>query len=392
MPYSFGYSFCTGVMRQWGLDGLDYFYDHPLVSSTQVMHPKKAWEWREFPARIDLPQELAGGWKQLGIDSVGEAGMAVLFGCQFKNLYRGEQLARGWNGDHVALFAGPGKRRLLLWASSWNSAYDAGVFARACAKERQAAHQAVITKDSGNRFEGRSPDGRAGFPVRRGRQVILLETDGRETPQNADEIIREVHFTDPPEKAERAASNRPWRRFNPFYSWQKDGGYTVNRTLGGLLARADRNSVGAADTFLLGLILESRRTASFEKWEVAGTLLARHEAEARRGFTKTTWLPWGLLASHCSARLPQSPEKTIARTSVLWGLGASVTKGQTGERTIEVLPFGLLWRRTAGPNHTSFHILGTGVARAEPVPGAKVTKRYRLLGIPFRATSSSPSN
>ena len=61
MPYSFGYSFCARVMRDWGLDGLDYFYDHPLVSSTQVMHPEKAWEWREFPVQIDLPENLAGG-------------------------------------------------------------------------------------------------------------------------------------------------------------------------------------------------------------------------------------------------------------------------------------------------------------------------------------------
>jgi hypothetical protein len=392
MPYSFGYSFCTGVMRDWGLDGLDYFYDHPLVSSTQVMHPTKAWEWREFPARIDLPENLAGGWKQVSIDSVGEAGMAVLFGCQFKNLHRGEQLARGWNGDHAALFAGPGRRRLLLWASSWNSAYDAGVFARACLTERQAAHHAVMTKDSGNRLEWQSPDGRAGFALRRGKQVILLETDGRETPRNADEFVREIHFTEPPENAERAAINSPWRRFNPFSSWQKDGEYTVNQTLGGLLARADRNSVGAANTFVLGLVLESRRTASFEKWELGGALIARHEAEARRGFAKTTCLPWGLLASHCSARLPQSPEKTITRASILWGLGASMTKGQTGERTIEVLPFGLLWRRVTGPNHSSFHILGTGVARTEAARGARGTERYRLFGIPMRTTSSKRSN
>ncbi|MGO8701787.1 MAG: hypothetical protein ACLQVY_29240 [Limisphaerales bacterium] len=392
MPYSFGYSFCTGVMRDWGLDGLDYFYNHPLVSSTQVMHPKKAWEWREFPTQIDLPEDLAGGWKQISIDSVGEAGMAVLFGCQFKNLYRGEQLALGWNGDHVALFAGPGERRLLLWASAWDSAYDAGVFARACVKERQAAHHAVLTKDSGKRIEWQSPDGRAGLVLRRGNQVMLLETDYRETLKNAGECLRGIRFTEPPEKAARAAINSPWQRFNPFYSWQKDGDYAVNRTLGGLLSREDRNSVGAANTLLLGLVSESRHTASFEKWEFGGTLIARHESDARRGVTKTTWLPLGLLASHCSARLPQSPEKTITRASVLWGLGASKTKDERGEQTMEVLPFGLLWRRTTGTNHTSFYILGTGVSRTEASDGARVKKCSRLFGIPVRTTSSRRSN
>ena len=392
MPYSFGYPFCAGVMRDWGLDGLDHFYNHPLVSSTQVMHPQKAWEWREFPVRIDLPDELPGGWKQISIDSVGEAGMAVLFGCQFKNLYRGGQVARGWNGDHVALFAGPGGRRLLLWASSWNSAYDAGVFARACLQERQAVHHAALTKDSGNRLAWQSPDGRAGLTLRRGQQVLLLETDSRETPPNADELFRAIRFTEPPEKAQRAALNPPWRRFNPFYAWQKDGDYTVNRTFGGLLSRTDRNSVGAADTFLFGLVLESRRTASFNKWELGGTWLVKHEAESRRGFAKTTWLPWGVLASHCSARLPQSPGKTITRTSLFWGLGACVTQGKTGERTVEVLPFGLLWRRTSGTNGASWHILGTGATSVKEADGVKENKRYRLLGIPLRPASSKRNN
>jgi hypothetical protein len=79
--------------------------------------------------------------------------------------------------------------------------------------------------------------------------------------------------------------------------------------------------VGAAGRFLLGLLAESRRTTSFHKWELGGGLLARHESEARRGTTKTTWLPWGVLASRSSARVPQSRGKTITRTSILWGAG-----------------------------------------------------------------------
>ena len=147
MPYSFGYSFCTAVMRQWGLDGLDYIYDHPPVSSAQVMHPKKCWEWRDLPVQINLPETLPGDWKQVSLDSVGEAGMAILFGCQFKNLNHGLDLARGWDGDHVALFEGAGGHHLLLWASSWDSTNAAGRYLIAWLKERQAAHQAAITRN-----------------------------------------------------------------------------------------------------------------------------------------------------------------------------------------------------------------------------------------------------
>jgi hypothetical protein len=392
MPYSFGYTFCARVMRQWGLDGLDYFYGHPPVSSAQVMHPKKSWEWRDFPVHINLPDTLPGGWKQTSLDCVGEAGMAVLFGCQLKNLNRGLELARGWDGDHVALFESTGGHRLLLWASSWNSTNAAGRFVGACLRQRQAANQAAVTRNNGGRVEWASPDRRAGFIRRDGNRVILLETDDLEALQDAEACAREVSFVQPPEDAIRAAANSPLRRFNPVWSWQMDGDYAVRRSLGGLLSRHDRNSVGAADSFVLGLLAESRRTTSFHKWEVGGGLLASHESEARRGTAKTTWLPWGLLTCHSSARLPQSPDKTITHTSVLWGLGASATSDGAGCHSVQVLPFGLLFRRTTAPGQSSTHILGTGRFHQEPTDHAGSTTRFRLLGIPIWTTHTAPSD
>ena len=390
MPYSFGYSFCTDVMRLWGLDGLDYIYNHPPVSSAQVMHPTKCWEWRDFPVQINLPETLPRGWKQVSLDSVGEAGMAVLFGCQFKNLNRGLELARGWDGDHVALYEDSGGHRLLLWASSWDSTNAAGRYAGACVKARQAAHQAAITKNSGNRVEWERPDGRAGFILRDGRRVILVETNDRETLPNAVAYAREVTFTEPAEDAVRAEANSPLRRFNPFWSWQKDGDYTVTRSVGGLLSRHDRNSVGAADSLLLGMLAESRRTTSFHEWELGGGLVVGHKSEARRGITKTTLLPWGVLASYCSARLPQSPDKTMMRSSVLWGLAGSATMDGADLHSVHVLPFGLLLCRTTGPGQSSVHVLGTGLSRTEATNHSGLTARFRLLGIPIWTSHTSP--
>jgi hypothetical protein len=378
-------------MRQWGLDGLDYIYNHLPVSSAQVMHPKKCWEWRDYPVQINLPETLPGGWKQISADSVGEAGMAVLFGCQFKSLNHGLELARGWDGDHMALFEeGSGGHRLLLWASSWDSTNAAGRYVAAWVKERQSAHQAVITKTVGNRVEWESPDGRTGLIRRDGKRVFLVETDNRETLRDAEWAAREVSYIEPPEDAIRAAANSPLRRFNPFWSWQEDGDYTVTRSLGGLLSRHDRNSVGAADSFLLGMLAESRRTASFHKWELGGGLVVRHESEARRGITKTTWLPWGVLASHCSARLPQSPGKTITRTSVLWGLGASVTVDRADCHSVQVLPFGLLLRRATSPGRSSVYVLGTGFFRKEATIHSGSIARFRLFGIPIWTGHTSP--
>jgi hypothetical protein len=389
MPYSFGYAFCTKVMRQWGLDGLDYIYNHPPVSSAQVMHPKKCWEWRDFPVQISLPAALAGGWKQISQDSVGEAGLAALLGCQFTNLSYGLRLARGWDGDHVALFEGPGGHRLLLWASAWDSPGAAGRYVSAWVNERQVVHRAAVTTNRDGRIEWRNPDGRCGFARHEGKRVIVVESDDPEAMSEADAYARAVTFTEPTEDAVRAGANSTLRRFNPLWSRQTDGDYATTRSLGGLLSRHDRNSVGVADRLLLGVLAESRRTTSFRKWGVGAGLVARHESEARRGFSKTTWLPWGLLASHCSARLPQSPEKTITRTSLLWGFGASATVDGADVHSVRVLPFGVLLRHTSGPGQVSFHILGTGACRRATARSA-VTTRFRLLGIPlFTSTKAS---
>jgi hypothetical protein len=316
--------------------------------------------------------------------------MAALFGCQFKGLNYGLEVARGWDGDHVALFEGSAGHRLLLWASSWDSTNAAARFIEAWVKERQIAHHAAVTQRSGHRIECEIPDGRTGSISRDGKRVILLETDDREALPNAETCARSVTFAEPPEDAVRAAANSPLRRFNPLWSWQEDGDYTVTRSLGGLLSRHDRNSVGAADRFLLGLLAESRRTTSFNKWELGGGLLARHESEARRGTTKTTWLPWGVLASHSSARVPQAPGKTIARTSVLWGLGASATMNEAGGHSVHVLPFGLLLCRTTSPGQFSLHVLGTGLLRKESTDHSRSSTRFRLLGIPLWTTHSPP--
>jgi hypothetical protein len=391
MPYSFGYAFCARVMRQWGLDGLDYVYNHPPVSSSQVMHPAKCWEWRQFPVQIDLPETLPGGWAQTSIDSVGETGVTVLFGSQFKNLNFGLQLARGWDGDHVALFQDAGEHRLLLWASAWASTNAAGRFVWAWVKERQDFHHAAITKRSDLGTEWRSPGGRAGFIQREGRRVVLLETDDPDFLAQAGACARAVAFAESPEAAARAAANPPLRRFNPLWSRQKDRDYLVARSLGGLLSRHDRNRVGAADSLLAGLVGESRRTASFHKWELGAGLVARHESDTRRGTAKTTLLPWGVLAGRCSARLPQAPDQTITRASVVWGLALSTTRNGAGGHAVRVLPFGVLYRRTTNPGRSATHVLGTGVSRTEATAHLASTERFRVLGIPIWTTHKSPA-
>ena len=77
------------------------------------------------------------------------------------------------------------------------------------------------------------------------------------------------------------------------------------------------------------------------------------------------------------------------RTSVLWGLGASVTTDGAGCHSVRVLPFGLLLRHTTGPGQSSFHVLGTGISRQKATSHFGSTARFRLLGLPLWTTRTA---
>jgi hypothetical protein len=277
------------------------------------------------------------------------------------------------------LYTEPGGRHLVAWASAWDSGEAANGFAEAWVKQRQLLHQAAIEHRDAGGVEWSQPDGRCGALFRRGTQVLMFETDQPAALAQAGAWKNAITFEAPPEDAARAAANRSWLRLNPLFAWQRDADYVVTRTGGGLLSRHDRNSVGSADQVLLGLVGDWHRTVSFHSWELGWSLLAKHQSDSRRGFTKTTLLPWGLLYGSSSAELPQDPTRRVSRGSVLWGLAGSRTRDRSGSVTFNLLPGGILFRGQTGPSLTSTHILGTGITRTRD----GLVTRLRFLGIPI---------
>jgi hypothetical protein len=257
-------------------------------------------------------------------------------------------------------------------------------------KEREIAHEATLTRKDDHAAEWTRPDGRIGLLTRDGKRVVLLETDRPDGLKNADEYTTAIKFTEPPEDAARAAKNATFRRLNPFVAHQKDGDYSVTRTLCGLLTRHDRTSFGSSDCVLLGIAGESRRTSSLNKWELGAGLIAKHQTEARQGMSKTTLLPWGVLTSHFSTPLPDAPDTKLERTSVFWGLCGSWTTDGGGEHKLRVLPFGLLFRRTTGANKAATHVLGTGLTRDVSADRSPSNARFRILGVPVWSRHSAP--
>jgi hypothetical protein len=279
----------------------------------------------------------------------------------------------------VALYEAPDKRRLLVWASSWDSESAARRFAKAWLDQRQALHQAAVVFNGADSIKWTQPDGHAGTMVARGKNVLVFEADKPDTVLQP--AAWQITFSPPREESARAAANSALLRFNPLFSWQQDADYTVRRTFWGILWRHDRNAVGASDRLALGLLGESHRTASFNQWELGWSLLAKHEADARRGYCKTAVLPWGVLYDQFGARWPQAPNRTFTRVSAVWGLAGSWTQDGAGRSTLHILPAGILFCREKSPLRSSTTVLGTGISRTKSAPGFPAKIRFRLLGV-----------
>jgi len=264
----------------------------------------------------------------------------------------------------VALYEGSGGGRLLLWSLPGIPPTRPESSPALASRNGQAAHQAVITGLVETGTEWQSPDGRTGFILREESGYSCSKRISAGVEKRRGNHWRNYVLSRLPRRR-RARRQQPVAPLLIRCGRGRKMATTPSPFNGRAASRHDRNSVGAADRYLLGALGESRRTASMKNWELGGGLVARHESEGRRGTTKMTWLPWGVLASRCSARLPQSPGKTISRASFLWGLGASFTRDGTGGQSLHLLPYGLLLRRATAPGQTSTHVLGTGFSRKD---------------------------
>ena len=386
IPDSAGYSFCHRQVGEWGLDGLDYAFAHPPASSEQVLHPGKSWEWRDFPVQVSLPKTLPGGWNLLTDDTIGEAGMQIWAGCLLKwfdpaTAQDPDGCCRGWGGDRIALYGNPGGQRLMIWATTWDSAGAASRFCKLYEKIQKTAFQATVTHADGQ-VEWRRPDGRSGRLIRQGNRLTVIESNLPEALTAASDLAKQATFTESPELAVRAAANNAVLRYNPLVSWRRDADYSVTESLWGLLWRHDHNAIGAADSLLCGYALSCSRTGSYSKWSLLWDIAAKHRSDDRSRTASTSILPWGILWTNVAMPLPDDAAATLRRDSALWGLGFSWNRWPGGHE-FRLLPGGLLLCCDDTPKHSSFHMLCTGVSSTQAGSAAvpKTKHQIRLLGL-----------
>jgi hypothetical protein len=131
-PYVHGLAFMKAALAHSGWPGLQRVYQHPPVSTQQIMHPETYFaEMPVLPNEVTL-QVPEGGlnapWKKLKRDVLGEFLLSVIL-QQFLPEEEARQSAAGWRGDRYELFEQQDSGRLLLvCVTAWDTLAEATAF------------------------------------------------------------------------------------------------------------------------------------------------------------------------------------------------------------------------------------------------------------------------
>jgi hypothetical protein len=131
-PYVHGLAFVKAALAHGGWPGLQRVYQHPPVSTQQIMHPETYFaETPVLPNEITLqvPEGvLHTSWKKLKRDVLGEFFISVIL-QQFLSEEEARKSAAGWRGDRYELFEQQDSGRLLLvCVTAWDTAAAATTF------------------------------------------------------------------------------------------------------------------------------------------------------------------------------------------------------------------------------------------------------------------------
>ena len=350
--YKYGYEFVRGMTACWGQDAVRMILRDPPRSSEQVMHPDKYWRWRDWPTEVVLPEDpgigAAGSFKMAYDDTAGESGVKIYFdyhlgdGC-------GSGPADGWGGDRMALYEGGKAGNLFVWATSWDSEWDAREFLRAYRNVQGDKFNAEISVEDKD-VRWKRPDGVLGLAEINGREVMIFETDATQMP-DLKTLRKRVTFKGPAAALleARRKENCLFLRYNPILSYEVDGESSSGSCLSGLAARCRISPVGVRESFLMGLFLNSMESDSYHYISGLAGLAACYETDSTRSLERLTVLPLGMLWSEARSAHPSLSGKTIEQKSILWGLIYGQDMCSVDE-TFKILPWGALFRYSVKPD------------------------------------------
>lgn len=200
-PYEQGSEWATRVYKRGGWASVSQAYSKLPLSSEQILHPEKYFEY-ERPVKVWLPDlrtALGNGWKRIDYDVNGEWSFYLILDQFLNASVESRRAAAGWAGDRYALYEGskPGDV-FIVQLTAWDTPGDAREFFDAYAKRTWRrypnAKATEITSDADTkvvngagqtpvkeRHEWQTDEGRVVVELQ-GPRVLIMEG----VPDNAD--------------------------------------------------------------------------------------------------------------------------------------------------------------------------------------------------------------
>jgi hypothetical protein len=129
-PYSEGQAFVTALSSRGGLEAIDDAFRALPVSTEQIIHPDRF--PGDVPTPVDVPDlgpALGSGWRDLDVQEVGEAWLALALGLRLPSS-TADEAAAGWDGGLYRAWT-DGTRVAVVLATVWDSPEEARAFAEA---------------------------------------------------------------------------------------------------------------------------------------------------------------------------------------------------------------------------------------------------------------------
>jgi hypothetical protein len=130
-PYTTGLSFVQALQLKGGWGAVDAVYDRMPTSTEQILHPE-AYEARDLPVSVDLPDDLAAqlgdGWSVPLEDTLGELQLGIWLREAGLDAEAAAAAAAGWGGDRLAVVEGPNGAWGVVLETTWDTPRDATEF------------------------------------------------------------------------------------------------------------------------------------------------------------------------------------------------------------------------------------------------------------------------
>lgn len=113
---------------------VDAAYGDPPDSTEQVIHFAEAWDPREEPDQVEVPDivgALGDGWEEVETTTIGEAIIGMTLEYLEVPSTDASRAAGGWGGDRAVVASGPDDAFAVAWVLTWDTPTDADEFVAA---------------------------------------------------------------------------------------------------------------------------------------------------------------------------------------------------------------------------------------------------------------------